>query len=89
MLTVAANQSLFDIANQENGSVFTVIALAIANGISITEVLEPGTALSKATSDFTDVDRQRYFNGRILATYQRIPSPLGNDYLLPQLFPLL
>lgn len=43
--TVLHNQNLFDIAIQENGNVLTVFELALLNGISITDNIEPAEKL--------------------------------------------
>ena len=42
---VSINQSLFDIAIQQCGSVEAVFAIAELNGLSITDALEPGVLL--------------------------------------------
>ena len=44
-IKVLNGQSLFDIAIQAAGSVEAVFDIALANGISITDDLEPGTVL--------------------------------------------
>ena len=45
MITVLSNQSLLDIAIQEDGNVLAAFEWALANGISITEELVPGQKL--------------------------------------------
>ena len=44
-IKVLNGQSLFDIAIQSAGSIEAVFDIALANGISITDDLEPGTVL--------------------------------------------
>lgn len=46
---VLEGQSLFDIAVQECGSVETAFALAVANDISLTDELTPGSLTVKAS----------------------------------------
>lgn len=67
-VTVLANQSLQDIAVQVCGSVLSVFDLALLNGISVTENLVPGTKLKVPKSEYTDVEKQRYFLSRQIAT---------------------
>lgn len=43
--TIIDRQNLFDIALQETGSIDTVFAIAVANGINITDEIPPGTEL--------------------------------------------
>ncbi len=47
-VTVKPDQSLFDIALQETGSIETVFDMAMANGIGITDELTTGTVLQVA-----------------------------------------
>ncbi len=59
MVTVLHNQSLLDISIQAYGSIAYSFELALANGLSITSVLEPGQQLEvpelqTATADIRD-----------------------------------
>lgn len=45
MITVLNRQSLLDIAIQHTGSVFTAFDIALANGLSVSEMVEPGAVL--------------------------------------------
>ena len=63
-MTVIENQSLFDIAIQESGSVLSVIEWALSNGISITDDLEPGQQLTSPDSNFKNNDVFNYFKGK-------------------------
>lgn len=84
-----SNQSLFDIAVQECGSVTAVIFLAQANNISITDVLSPGTELK--IPEAINKDIVSYFSGKNkrIATRVDIEEALsGLDYLLPAILPM-
>ncbi len=59
-VVVIQDQTLFDIAIQEYGSVEGVIQLAVDNDISITEVLSPGMALDISVEPI-DVDIVSYY----------------------------
>lgn len=71
MITVFDNQSLFDIAIQRLGSAETALTLALLNGLSVTDVLEPGQVL--ISSEVFDSDVVEYYSGRNL-----VPAT-GND----------
>lgn len=45
MITVLNRQSLLDIAIQHTGSVFSAFEIATANGLAVSETVEPGTIL--------------------------------------------
>jgi hypothetical protein len=64
VITVLSNQSVLDIAIQEDGNVLAAFEWAIANGISITEELEPGQKLTSQVSVFRNDDVARYFGGK-------------------------
>ena len=61
-MIVLSGQSLFDLAIQSAGSAEAAISLAIKNDISVTDSLEPGSALAE-TDDA---------NNRAVADYFRI-----------------
>jgi len=82
-MTVLHNQSLFDIAVQEDGSALTTFEWALANGLSITDDLNPGQSLVAANSVFKNNDVADYFKGK----KQMIASGfngVGND-IIPEL----
>ena len=58
------DQSLFDVAIQEDGSVLSTFEWAIKNGLSITDNLEPGQKLSTPISVFRNDEVARYFTGK-------------------------
>lgn len=64
MITVIENQSLLDIAIQEDGSVLTAFEWAFINGLSITDDLAPGQKLLAPTSVFRNTDVADYFKGK-------------------------
>ncbi|MCU7615672.1 hypothetical protein NZ698_00560 [Chryseobacterium sp. PBS4-4] len=45
-ITVLPNQSLLDIAIQHTGSVYNAFAIAVANGLPVTETLTTGQSLA-------------------------------------------
>ena len=55
-LTVLHNQNLFDVSIQENGNVLTVFELALLNGKSITDNIEPQDKLEVNNSDLKFVE---------------------------------
>ena len=59
--TVLHNQNLFDIAIQENGNVLTVFELALLNGMSITDNIEPAQKLEVAKSPLVFPELVDYF----------------------------
>ena len=64
MITVLSNQSLLDIAIQEDGNVLAAFEWALANGISITEELVPGQKLIVPSSVNRDNDIAQYFKSK-------------------------
>lgn len=89
---VITNQSLADIAIQEDGSVMTELDWAIANGISPTDDLVPGQKLIRPNSGFKNSDVANYFkaNKQMIATFEGvISSPeVISEYEFPMGFPL-
>ena len=61
-LKVSENQGLFDIAIQKSGSIIDVFDLAVKNGLSVTDNLEPGQSLRLPVVD--DADISGYFKRR-------------------------
>lgn len=91
-MIVIAGQSLFDIAIQCDGSIFTIFDWAAANNISITDRLAPGMELTEPVLPANrDIDVANYFFGKKLATRVQVQEgkPTGNEYLYPQTLPLL
>ncbi|MCH4824304.1 hypothetical protein ML462_14100 [Gramella lutea] len=54
-------QSLFDLSIQTYGSVAYVFDLALANGLSITSVLEPGQHIEAPEIEVESTDIQNYY----------------------------
>lgn len=89
-MRTATNQTLFDIAIQESGSVYAVVDWAVKNNVSPTAILVPGTELQKPDSDANyKADVARYFNGRIIATGITETEEINTDYTLPQVLPMI
>ena len=88
-ITVIQNQSLMDIAVQNDGCVLAVFDYAIANGISITDGLDPGQKLKMPISEeFRYNDLASYFksNNTFISTYQKETTNIL-EYLFPGEFP--
>lgn len=64
MISVIENQSLLDIAVQEDGSVLTAFEWALINGLSITDDLAPGQKLLVPNPIFRNADVADYFKGK-------------------------
>ncbi len=63
-IIVIGNQSLFDIAIQEDGTILTAFDWAVVNEIQVTDLLIPGQTLINPNSQFRDVDVSQYFQLR-------------------------
>lgn len=63
-ITVLHNQSLLDIAIQHTGDVTNAFALAVANGISVTDDLQPGADLVIPDDITTDADILNYYSAK-------------------------
>jgi hypothetical protein len=61
---VIHNQSLFDVAVQEDGSVMAAFERAFINGLSVTDELAPGRQLIDPISVFKNRDVANYFEGK-------------------------
>lgn len=81
MINVSSNQSLFDIAIQEDGNVLAVFDWALANNISITDMLVSGQQLKAQSSNYRDTDVANYFKGK----NQMVATGLNNEDLFPAL----
>ena len=70
MTKIIENQSLLDVAIQEDGSVLAVFDWAEANGISVTDDLFPGQVLTAPVSEYRNAEVVEYFKnrGRLIAT---------------------
>lgn len=64
MIYAIDNQSVLDVAVQESGSVMAAFEWALANGVSITDELQPGQELVFPTSGFLNSDVAIYFKGK-------------------------
>lgn len=61
---VLHNQSLLDIAVQEDGSAMAAFEWALKNALSITDELAPGQELLAPFSEFRNNDVADYFKGK-------------------------
>lgn len=53
---ILPHQSLFDIAIQKYGTIEAVVSIAVANNISITQILVPGTKIELPSNAATNTD---------------------------------
>jgi len=87
---VIANQSLFDIANQEFGSIDAAFHIAVLNQMSVTDLPRPGQHLLVPELEFQK-DIANYFKnaGIKIATVTRKPVQVVpiEDYSFPGEFP--
>jgi hypothetical protein len=81
VITAVSNQSLLDIAIQEDGNILAAFEWALANGISITDMLASGQKLNALSSRYRNVDVANYFKGKS----QMVATALNNDELFPSL----
>lgn len=77
VVRVLHNQSLLDIAIQEYGTANGVFALAVANGLDVTDTLKPGQVLTIPDWDGKDKDVAGYFKSRKI--YPATATPLIVD----------
>ena len=66
MITILHNQSLLDLAVQHTGAVESVFAIAVANGLSLTDDLPAGTEIKLPDSVNKDSDVLNYYSAKRL-----------------------
>ena len=66
MITILHNQSLLDLAVQHTGAVESVFAIAVANGLSLTDDLPAGTEIKLPDSVNKDSDVLNYYTAKRL-----------------------
>lgn len=64
MITVINNQSILDIAIQENGNVIAALEIAVRNGISITSNLAPGQQMLAGSSLYDNKEVINYWESK-------------------------
>lgn len=62
--TVLKYQTLFDVSTQETGSIDAAFAIALANGLSVTDVVEPGSIVLIPETLTIDAKTVDYFLAR-------------------------
>jgi hypothetical protein len=84
-MQVLHKQNLFDIAIQEDGSIFAAFDWALKNGISLTDDLTPGQILITPESNFRNTDIVNYFKYRKqnIGTALEPVAPNKNIYEFP------
>lgn len=91
-ISTIAKQSLFDMANQECGSITAVFEMALANDISITDIIEPGTKIKVPSPINPDI--ANYFKGKNkkIATAIELEQDQQQDqllYVFPYILPMI
>ena len=86
MIYAIENQSLFDVAIQESGSVLAAFDWALKNGLSLTEDLVPGQKLTTPNSNFNHSEVAEYFkrkNIKVATAIKKelVPPGLGIEYM--------
>lgn len=78
MIVVIENQTLFDIAIQEDGSALSAFDWAVSNNLSITDILKPGQKLTHPVSKYRNVEVVNYFKDKnqFIAT---APQPTDDE----------
>lgn len=89
---VISQQSLFDLAVLEYGSVLAVFDLALNNNLSITDTPPPGTIMKLEATEEMDISVQDYCIRKSLniATMTEMDESMkGIDFVLANLMPYL
>jgi hypothetical protein len=89
LINVIENQSLLDIAIQEDGCVLAVFDWALNNGLSVTDTLEPGQKIKipkQETFRYDELANHFKGNNTLIATFTRSLS-VEFEYYLPGEFP--
>ena len=81
MITVLNNQSLLDIAVQYTGTIENAFKIAVANGLSLTDDLEPGAQLIIHADVEMNSDVVNYFSAKGV---QPATGLTENDLLIAQ-----
>jgi hypothetical protein len=81
VITAVSNQSLLDIAIQEDGNILAAFEWALANGISITDMVDSGQKLNAPSSRYRNADVANYFKGKS----QMVATALNDNELFPTL----
>tara|TARA_R110000796_G_scaffold74629_8_gene167819 strand:- start:418 stop:699 length:282 start_codon:yes stop_codon:yes gene_type:complete len=63
-MTVKNNQSTFDIVTQTNGDAKSILSFCLANDLSITETLTPGSQIIDYISTFTNEIVKDFFQSK-------------------------
>lgn len=66
MITILHNQSLLDLAVQHTGAVESVFAIAVANGLSLTDDLPAGAEIQLPDNVNKDSDVLNYYSAKRL-----------------------
>ena len=81
MITILHNQSLLDIAVQHTGAVEHTFALAVANGLSLTDDLPAGTEIKLPDSVNKDSDVLNYYSAKRLQPATAVILPPEEERL--------
>ncbi len=89
---VHENQTLLDVSAHVYGRVDVVVALALLNNISITEVLTAGQIIKLVEAPVNSLVKKSIESRNIIPATSFLQMPANNnfnDYLLPSIFPIL
>lgn len=81
MITILHNQSLLDLAVQHTGAVESVFAIAVANGLSLTDDLPAGTEIKLPDSVNKDSDVLNYYSAKRLQPATAVILPPEEERL--------
>ena len=81
MITILHNQSLLDLAVQHTGAVESVFAIAVANGLSLTDDLPAGTEIKLPDSVNKDSDVLNYYTAKRLQPATAVILPPEEERL--------
>lgn len=89
---VHENQTLLDVSAHVYGRVDVVVSLALLNNISITEVLTAGQIIKLVEAPVNSLVKKSIESRNIIPATSFLQMPTNsnfNDYLLPNIFPIL
>ena len=89
---VHENQTLLDVSAHVYGRVDVVVALALLNNISITEVLTAGQIIKLVEAPVNSLVKKSIESRNIIPATSFLQMPANNnfnDYLLPSIFQIL
>lgn len=83
-----AHQSVIDLAVQIYGSALSALDLAVENGMSVTDTVQPDTEIKIGDSNYQNIDIRDYFGGRKILIATAPFTPPTMNFELPGELPL-